>query len=172
MKNLFLIYIGGSHTGALVELHDIRLVIAEKIEDTYPALKASWWGEPESLHLDAWGVLQWADGYRIELSDTPQVNEGAKLYFVNLGGYDPSQFTELHRNLFVVAENEKEAKARALTYITDWKLPHRDYQYEIDKILNVNNLLADYHLKLIPWPVAIPFTFECNYIPIGKKGSV
>ena len=39
MKNLFIIYIGGSCSGALIELHDIRLVIAETIEDTYDYLK-------------------------------------------------------------------------------------------------------------------------------------
>lgn len=67
MKNLFIIYIGGSCSGALIELHDIRLVIAETIEDTYDYLKKSWWGSLESLHLEAWGILNWADGYSIEI---------------------------------------------------------------------------------------------------------
>lgn len=34
-KKLFIIYIGGSHEKAFIELHDMRFVIAETIEDTY-----------------------------------------------------------------------------------------------------------------------------------------
>jgi hypothetical protein len=36
------------------------------------------------------------------------------LFFINLGGYSPDQFAELHRNILVVARNEFGAKARAL----------------------------------------------------------
>ena len=39
---LFVIYIGGIHPKAFIELHDMRFVIAEKIEDTYEELKNSW----------------------------------------------------------------------------------------------------------------------------------
>lgn len=112
MKHLFVIYIGGSHSKALVELHDVRLVVADKIEDTYAALRKSWWGIPESLHLDAWGVLHWADGYSVEIDS--HCTNSHKLYFINLGGYDSEQFTKLHRNVFVVAKNDQEAKIRAL----------------------------------------------------------
>lgn len=174
IKNLFVIYIGGTHPGALIELHDIRLVIAEKIEDTYPILRESWWGKPESLHLDAWGRLAWADGYRIEIVENASSADAPRLYFINLGGYDPQQFTELHRNIFIVAENEQKAKLRALSHIQDWTLPHRDYQYEVDNIVNVNHLLntLTYQIKLTPSTQSIPFEFTCNYKPIGKKVTV
>ncbi len=56
--NLFMIYIGGTIHGALIELHDMRFVCADKIEDTYSSLKKNWWGSPESLHLDAWGMVK------------------------------------------------------------------------------------------------------------------
>ncbi|MCC8467825.1 MAG: hypothetical protein LN589_03940 [Rickettsia endosymbiont of Eriopis connexa] len=65
------------------------------------------------MHLDAWGVLNWADGYRIEIVDFEPNNNQAKLYFINLGGYDSKQFTELHKNIFVVAKSEQKAKSRA-----------------------------------------------------------
>ena len=39
---LFVIYIGGTIYKALIELHDMR-VVAEKIKDTYDALKTQWW---------------------------------------------------------------------------------------------------------------------------------
>lgn len=54
---LFLIYIDGAHERSFIELHDIRFIIANKIEDTYDALRSSWWGKPGTLHLDSWGAL-------------------------------------------------------------------------------------------------------------------
>lgn len=47
--HLFVIYIGGSHSQSLIELHDMRFVIASTIEETYDALRQSWWGTPISL---------------------------------------------------------------------------------------------------------------------------
>jgi hypothetical protein len=35
MENLFVIYIGGSCKGSLIELHDMRLIISDTIENTY-----------------------------------------------------------------------------------------------------------------------------------------
>jgi hypothetical protein len=87
----------------------MRFVIAKKIKDTYESLKESWWGTIESLHLDAWGALKYADGYNIKISSKPAQETENKLYFVNLGGYDSSEFTELHKNVFVVAENPSKA---------------------------------------------------------------
>ncbi len=36
---LFIIYIGGTHENAFIEVHDMRFVIAKTIEDTYDSLK-------------------------------------------------------------------------------------------------------------------------------------
>lgn len=167
---LFVIYIGGTHEKSLIELHDMRFVIANTIEETYDTLRQSWWGIPSSLHLDAWGALDYADGYNIQLSNRPPEGQSKKLYFVNLGGYNQKQFTELHRNVFVVASNEIEAKQKAVQQITEWESPHRDYLHQVDSILNLNEILAkkncylhlkeDSHIK--------PFEFTCRYTPIGK----
>jgi hypothetical protein len=61
-----------------------------------------------------------------------------KLFFVNLGGYDPAEFTELHRNVLIVAPDEKTAKAKAKTQISHWQKPHRDRLFEIEKALDVS----------------------------------
>ena len=166
MKNLFVVYIGGSCDGSLIELHDIRLVISDTIENTYDTLRKSWWGKAESLHLDAWGILRYADGYNIKIIDSEPTNP-QKLYFVNLGGYDSKQFTELHKNIFVVAENEQEAKSRALKHITEWESPHKDYLFDVDKILDVSNLLNN-RIQLTPCSEEDNFEFICKYVPIGK----
>ncbi len=169
--NLFVIYIGGAHTRSLIELHDMRFVIADTIEATYPALRESWWGIPESLHLDAWGVLNYADGYNISVSNEPQKNSTQKLYFVNLGGYDNTQFTELHKNIFVISENEIEAKQNALQQVKNWQSPHRDYCHQVENTININLLLANQKGRYLHFQKSFeekPFEFTCLYTPIGK----
>lgn len=169
---LFFIYIGGTHDKALIELHDVRLVVAEKIEDTYEHLRKTWWGKPESLHLDAWGELKFADGYEIIVSKEPILeSQTKKLYFVNLGGYSDDSFTELHKNIFVVAENESKAKVRALQTILDWKSHHRDYQYDVDKVFEVQRFCnpENYNIHLVPNENHEEFKFTCKLVLIGSK---
>ncbi len=176
---LFFIYIGGKHEKSLIELHDIRLIAAENIEETYPLLKSTWWGTPESLHLDCWGILNHVDGYDLSLEKHPQhsnLETTNKLYFINLGGYDPKQFTELHQNVFVIAQNEKEAKLKALQKMPACESPHRDYLFEAENVLNCQTLLDNtsaphlekFYLHLIPNPTSNSFEFTCQYVPIGK----
>ena len=169
MKKLFAIYIGGAHEKSLIELHDMCFVIGENIEDTYAELKKQWWGKPDSLHIDAWGCLHYADGYKIVIKNYPATDTQNKLYFVNLGGYDDQEFTELHKNVFVVAETDSKAKVKALKQILDWKSFHKDYQFEIDKIISIQNLVntQDHFIHLVPSPEPIPFEFTCKYTPIG-----
>ncbi|MGL5742717.1 MAG: DUF1543 domain-containing protein [Legionella sp.] len=168
--NLFVIYIGGSHQDSLIELHDMRFVVAQSIEQTYESLRQSWWGTPASLHLDAWGILDYADGHQIELSKNAAAETSHQLYFVNLGGYDRNQFTELHKNIFVVAANEHEAKHKAVQQIADWESPHRDYLYQVEHFLNLNALLQNqgYYLHLTQQRDEKPFQFTCFYNHIGK----
>ena len=167
---LFVIYIGGMHDESFIELHDMRFVIANSIEDTYDELKKTWWGIPESLHLDAWGVLRYADGHAIHLAAEPAQNTQNKLYFVNLGGYDKNQFTELHNNVFVVAENESQAKVNAVKQIAGWESPHRDNQYQIENIVDITKIAAskDVYIHLHPTHKAQEFEFTCRYVPIGR----
>jgi len=172
MLNLFVIYLGGAHEKSLIELHDIRFIAANTIEETYTDLK-NWWGTPESLHIDAWGCLSQADGHDISLKNTPPLETLKKLYFVNLGGYDRSQFTELHKNVFIVAENDSKAKIKALKQILDWESYHRDYQFEIEKIVSLDNLLLQQNIfiHLQENPINIPFKFICKYLSLKRELS-
>ena len=168
---LFVVYVGGKMPTSLIELHDIHFAIGETIEETYDQLREQWWGVPQSLHLDAWGALRYVDGYAIELKKSPPPALNKKLYFVNLGGYDAEQFTELHRNLFVMADDPAEAKKLALAKaaVSDWQVPHRDYLLEVENCVNLQTHLSakGYHLHLTPSDQDIPFTFTCRYTPIG-----
>jgi hypothetical protein len=100
---LFMFYVGGNFANSNVELHDVRFSIGQTPEDCHDDLRRQWWGDPKSLHLDCWGAVEQADGYDIELSTQPPEDVDQKLFFVNLGGYDPSAFTELHKNVLIVS---------------------------------------------------------------------
>ncbi|HEX7665912.1 MAG TPA: DUF1543 domain-containing protein, partial [Polyangiaceae bacterium] len=117
---LFAIYVGGEHPRANIELHDMRFVVARTVTETYDELRRQWWGTPDSLHIDAWAAIDHADGYDVELSPEPFTGP-ERLYYVNLGGYDEAEFTEKHRNVFVVARTILEAKTRALREHRGWK---------------------------------------------------
>jgi hypothetical protein len=134
---IFAIYIGGDARNSHIELHDMRFVVAERIEDTYETLRAEWWGLPRSLHLDAWSALTQADGYKVMLKREPFKGE-EKLYFLNLGGYDYNEFSEVHKNVFVVAKTAADAKTRAMKAIRNWKLPHKDGIFEVEKSFCLN----------------------------------
>ncbi len=167
---LFAVVVGGEVEGCHVELHDTRFVAGERIEDCYEALKAQWWGKPESLHLDAWGPLEWADGYGVEIVRGADATEDLqRLWFLNLGGYDPSMFEELHRNVFLVAPDWRSAKTRAVAEIRDWVSPHKDYAFDVERTVDVAAALGpSWRVRLTPGAPAKPFTFEARYVPIGK----
>ncbi len=167
---LFAVVVGGEVEGCHVELHDTRFVAGERIEDCYDALKTQWWGTPESLHLDAWGPLEWADGYGVDIAPQDDgTNDLQRLWFLNLGGYDPSKFEELHRNVFFVAPDWRSAKTRAVAEIRDWVSPHKDFAFDVERAIDVSAALgAPRRMRLTPGVPERPFKFEARYVPIGK----
>lgn len=164
---LFAIYIGGEHPRANIEVHDIRFVVAPTLEETHGELKAQWWGRPGSLHVDCWSEIDRADGYEVSLRPEPFAGP-ERLYYVNLGGYDGVDFAEKHRNVFVVSDTLKGAKARALKRATDWVEPHRDDMYEAEQAFALDAAAAArrLYIHLTPsLPIADP-AFTCHYTPI------
>lgn len=169
MAKLFMFYVGGSFANSNTELHDVRFAVGDTVEDCHDDLRAQWWGTPTSLHLDCWGAVEQADGYDVELVAGPTETRAERLFFVNLGGYDPREFAELHRNVMIVARDAATAKARALQLIQPWTEPHRDQLFEVENLVDLSANLAarglSVHLSLA---TAIkPFIFECGYVPIG-----
>lgn len=165
---LFAFYIGGATETSLIELHDVRFVAAASLDDAIAKIKDTWWGTAKSLHLDCWGELTSADGYNITLRDTPYTGED-KLWFVNLGGYDPADFNELHQNVFVVAPTASKAQVRALKQAPTWQSRHRDYVHEIENLHEIGTFLPQgWYIHLEKTDAPVPFTFECGYWPIGK----
>ena len=53
---LFLVVLGGRAKMANVELHDLRLVVGPRIEDTYDVLRRDWFGTFEGLNIDSFKI--------------------------------------------------------------------------------------------------------------------
>jgi len=109
---LFLVVLGGRVAGAHIELHDVRFVGGASIDDTLPELRRQWFGARKGLHLDSWMAVRFVDGYRVELRRQP-FHGPERLWFVNLGGYDPAQLAEQHAFALFVANSPQAAKAAA-----------------------------------------------------------
>ncbi|WP_454883885.1 DUF1543 domain-containing protein [Sphingomonas oryzagri] len=169
---LFAIYVGGEFARANIEVHDMRFIVAPSIEDTYDELRRQWWGSPSSLHIDCWATIDHADGYDVALRPEPYAG-AARLFYVNLGGYDPADFSEKHRNMFVVAESLGKAKVKALKAIRDWDAPHKDDIYEAEQAFSLDTVTLDQrlHIHLSSAREVRPLSFTCEYRPLRGRAK-
>jgi len=174
--NLFLVFLGGRANKANIELHDVRWVIGSRIEDTFDVLKRDWFGTLEGLHIDSYKKIKFVDGYKINLKNSKnsnpknkQVNQTKKtkrLWFVNIGGYEPSSMQEKHEFGLVVASSYLEAKNKAKSkWLDTCKKKHKD---DIDLLNNLSTFddcepikkISNWEIELIP---ESNFVEENNY---------
>ena len=146
---LYLVVLGGRAEKANIELHDVRWVVGSKIEDTYDTLRKDWFGSPEGLHIDSYKKINFVDGYRVNLRNIQnkkinnnkfhkELNNPKYLWFVNIGGYDPSSMQEKHEFGLIVASNQLEAKNTALSkWLIGCKKKHKD---DISKLKSFTSL--------------------------------
>ena len=135
---LYLVVLGGRANKSNIELHDVRWVIGSRIEDTYDVLRRDWFGTSEGLHIDSYKKINYIDGYKINLINVQNKqiknnkhfdeNTSKKnLWFVNIGGYDPSSMQEKHEFGLVVASDKFEAKNIAKSrWLMGFKKKHKD----------------------------------------------
>jgi hypothetical protein len=90
-----------------------------------------------------------------------------------MGGYNPLEFAELHRNILLVAPNASAAKQRAHSLVQSWTLPHKDNLFEVENLFDLSVATAGYgyRLKLTKAAVTAPFAFSCDYLPIGAPAA-
>ena len=169
---LFLVVLGGRADKANVELHDVRWVVGPKIEDTFKVLKKGWFGSIDGLHIDSFKKIEYVDGYKINLKNfeknkiknrqsVNQVNLPPNLWFVNIGGYDPSSMQEKHEFGLVVASSSLEAKNKAKTkWLIGCRKKHKD------DIASLNTLISCDDCQLIKnidrWEIEL--NFENNLV--------
>lgn len=167
---LFAVFVGGNHARANIELHDLRFVTGETLEDTVPQLRAAWWGTPSSLHIDGYAELTHVEGRRIEIASGPApAGSEASLWFVNVGGYTPELFGEQHHYLFMVGAGKPEIWTRARQASPNWTSRHKDNLATVDDVLEVNTLLGTdkFHIRIgAPDPAATGPRIVSDYIQL------
>ena len=161
--SLFIVVLGGRSVKSNIEIHDVRWVLGETIEDTFPELRKQWIGKKSGLHIDSYKCIKYIDGYEIVLSKSDKDSlispktEDLKLWFVNLGGYNPQKMYEEHEFNLIVAKKAIEAKKKAKK---DWesnlKNKHNDDYSAICNFEQVDDMhpikIKNWEINLIPDP--------------------
>lgn len=166
MKNLYLYFLGGTAKGGNIEVHDVQFATVEDPKDAYGRLAEIWYGEPEYLHIDVQTKIDWADGYDVMVSDTPDDSD-LDLYFVNIGGYKQGDVDEKHTYELIVADSKDVANARAKKKFAEGDLLiHKDVLFEVDHCL-VIKASGGGHLTFRSNPGGRREDPLFSYIPIG-----
>ena len=160
-KKLFLVVLGGRCNGCHVEQHDVRWVVGETINATLPALRQEWIGNSRGLHIDSYRCIDHVDGHRVEVveqAQDPSRADDLRLWFVNLGAYDPTSMAEQHAFAVIVARSSASAKARALQrWLQGKDQVHKDDLHPVEMDSSLDDLLPIHgnglwHLKLTADP--------------------
>ena len=59
--HLYLVVLGGRMKGCNIELHDVRWVVGDSIQDTIKTLKSEWFGDKKGLHIDSYRQILHVD---------------------------------------------------------------------------------------------------------------
>ena len=164
--SLFIVVLGGRALRSNIEMHDVRWVLGESIEDTFPELRKQWIGNRNGLHMDSYKRIQYVDGYKISLSNSTNNDlissktEDKSLWFINLGGYDPKKMYEEHEFTLVVAKKAIDAKRKAKrNWNSNLKNKHNDDYSVINSFEQVDDIhsikkIKNWEIKLIYDPEA------------------
>ena len=133
--------LGGRTAQSHIELHDVRFVAGFSLEDTIPELRRQWFGRREGLHLDSFMTVRAIDGYAVGLGPEPPAPRPERLWFVNLGAYQPDCLAELHHFGLVVARSAQAAQAAAKRqWLAGALLRHKDDLVAVDDCLAIEQL--------------------------------
>lgn len=156
--------LGCTPKGRLTEQHDIFFGIAPTLSELKTDMYDFWPEAEKQMHIDAWQEVTQVNDYKIEvISRNELIENPLKLFFINLGGYQPKQFEEFHHKLLIVATSKSEAikKAKQSSFYKEFSFKgatsHIDDQYgvDIDEIYNIEEILVEkfkskFALKISP----------------------
>jgi hypothetical protein len=149
---LFLVVLGGRAEGAHIELHDVRFVAGDTLEATLPTLRRQWFGRRRGLHIDSYMAVRQVGSFTVELRQEPF--QGAeRLWFVNVGGYQPHLLAEEHAFTLEVATTAAGAKQMALGHCLPEALNrHKDDLQALEAVDDCLPLMAvgGWQVHLLP----------------------
>ena len=167
MLTLYMVQLGGRPKGRLIEQHDIFFGVANQVDELITDINSHWPEVKNKWHIDSYRAVTKIDNYAIQVvesSDQVENNNGLKLFFINLGGYQQGSFEEFHYKLLVVAANQADAikQAKQSEFYKQFTFKdktspfnaasHIDDKFEvdIDDIYNVGDLVSNIQLWIKP----------------------
>ncbi|MDQ3073601.1 MAG: DUF1543 domain-containing protein, partial [Bacteroidota bacterium] len=108
---LFVVLLGCKPAGRNVEQHDVFFGIGDSLKSLMPAMRNFWPEGAINLHIDGYMQISQVENYKINIkpAEDKLISSAMKLFFINLGGYVPGDFEELHKKLLIPAYNVAEA---------------------------------------------------------------
>ena len=167
MPTLFMVQLGGRPKGRLIEQHDIFFGVAGKVNELIADINNHWPEVNNKWHIDSYRAITKVGNHTIKLIESNnQVanNNGLKLFFINLGGYQRGSFEEFHHKLLIVADNQTDAikQAKQSEFYQQFTYKDKDtpfnaashiddkFEVDIDDIYNVNDLVSNIQILIEP----------------------
>ena len=167
MPTLFMVQLGGRPKDRLIEQHDIFFGVAGKVNELIDDINNHWPEVNNKWHIDSYRAITKVGNHTVKLieSNNQTANDnGLKLFFINLGGYQQGSFEEFHHKLLIVAATQAEAikQAKQSTFYKEFTFKDKDspfnaashiddkFQVDIDDIYNVNDLISNVQILIEP----------------------
>ena len=167
MPTLFMVQLGGRPEGRLIEQHDIFFGVANQVRELVDDINHHWPEVKNKWHIDSYRAITKVGNHTVKLieSDNQAANDnGLKLFFINLGGYQRGSFEEFHHKLLIVAATQAEAikQAKQSTFYKEFTFKDKDspfnaashiddkFQVDIDDIYDVNDLVSNIQILIEP----------------------
>ena len=167
MPTLFMVQLGGRPKGRLIEQHDIFFGVANQVSELVDDINHHWPEVKNKWHIDSYRAITKVGNHTVKLieSDNQAANDnGLKLFFINLGGYQQGSFEEFHHKLLIVAATQAEAikQAKQSTFYKEFTFKDKDspfnaashiddkFQVDIDDIYDVNDLVSNIQILIEP----------------------
>ena len=167
MPTLFMVQLGGRPKGRLIEQHDIFFGVANQVRELVDDINHHWPEVKNKWHIDSYRAITKVGNHTVKLieSNNQTANDnGLKLFFINLGGYQQGSFEEFHHKLLIVAATQAEAikQAKQSTFYKEFTFKDKDspfnaashiddkFQVDIDDIYDVNDLVSNIQILIEP----------------------
>jgi len=166
MPTLFMVQLGGRPKGRLIEQHDMFFGVANQVSELIEDINHHWPEVKNKWHIDSYRAITKVGNHSIKLveSATSDGNNGLKLFFINLGGYQQGSFEEFHYKLLIVAATQADAvkQAKQSAFYKEFTFKDKDspfdaashiddkFAVDIDDIYNVNDLISNVQILIEP----------------------
>ena len=157
-QTLFMILLGCTPKGRIVEQHDVFFGVGADLKSLIPEIKAFWPEANDKIHIDVWRTVTRVDKHLIKIIPRNEFHikedtEAVKLFFINLGGYIRNEFDERHHKMLILAKDKAGAIAAAKgthfykeAGLVKGAPSHIDdkYGFDVDDIHEIEDILPKY----------------------------